>query len=138
MIRAFSARRRPSRRSISSCQFRQSKVSGGIDVHELHREIRLRQRIRHERHARRAIEAGQPQLLDDGDVGLQQTIEPTGSQLDAAQAGIITIRSSHIDAVDFLVGGGDVGHEATSSATIVGYRSRNCSAAASRLTLTAA
>src|SRR5262245_26006870 len=27
-------------------------------VHELHREVRLRQRIRHERRARRAIEAG--------------------------------------------------------------------------------
>ena len=57
-------------------------------VHELHREIRLRQRIRHERHARRAIKAGQPQLLDDGDVGLQQMIEPTGAALDAALAAV--------------------------------------------------
>ena len=30
IIRTFSARRRPLRRSISSCQFRQSKLSGGI------------------------------------------------------------------------------------------------------------
>ena len=55
---------------------------------ELHRQVRLRQRIRHERHVRRAIEAGQPQLLDDGDVGLQQTIEPTGGALDAALAAV--------------------------------------------------